>query len=74
MKLVSVIVVLALAGCATFSPDTEKSISRDKTMEKLAKTALITEMLNSQDPLVRAKGAEIADKFLIEQKKGLFGF
>ena len=73
MRLTTIILTLLLSGCATFSPDVEKSISRDKTMEKLAKTALITEMLNSNDPIVRAKGAEIADKFLVE-KKNLLGF
>ena len=73
MKFSIIIISLILTGCATFSPDAEKSISRDKTMEKLAKTAIITEMLNSPDPIVRAKGAEIADKFLVE-KKNLFGF
>ena len=73
MKFSIIIISLLVTGCATFSPDAEKSISRDKTMEKLAKTAIITEMLNSPDPIVRAKGAEIADKFLVE-KKNLFGF
>ena len=43
-------------------------------MEKMAKTALINEMLNSPDPHVRAKGAQIAEKFLIEPKKNIFGF
>jgi len=75
MKFVfSFLLALMLTGCASFSPDVEKSVSRDKTMEKLAKTALITEMLNSPDPVVRAKGAEIADKFLKEPKKNIFGF
>ena len=73
MKYTAIILALLLTGCASFSPDAEKSISRDKTMEKLAKSAIITDMLNSPDPLVRAKGAEIADKFLVE-KKNLFGF
>ena len=73
MKFSIIIISLLVTGCATFSPDAEKSISGDKTMEKLAKTAIITEMLNSPDPIVRAKGAEIADKFLVE-KKNLFGF
>ena len=74
MKYTVIVLAILLSGCATFSPDAEKSISRDKTMEKLAKTALITEMLNSNDPIVRAKAAEIADKFLIEPKKNIFGF
>jgi PBP1b-binding outer membrane lipoprotein LpoB len=74
MKIILITAVILLTGCATFSPDTEKSLSRDKTMEKLAKTALITEMLNSPDPIVRAKAADIADKFLVEPRKNLFGF
>lgn len=74
MKYTALVLSLMLSGCATFSSDTEKSLSRDKTMEKLAKTALLTEMLNSPDPVVRAKAAEIADKFLIEPKKNLLGF
>jgi hypothetical protein len=49
-------------------------LSRDQTMEKMAKTALINEMLNSPDPHVRAKGASIAEKFLTEPKKNIFGF
>lgn len=74
MKIILITAAILLTGCATFSPDTEKSLSRDKTMEKLAKTALITEMLNSPDPIVRAKAADIADKFLVEPRKNLFGF
>lgn len=75
MKLVtSILSLLLLAGCSTFNPDVEKSISRDQTMEQMAKTALISEMLNSPDPHVRAKGAEIAAKFLTEKKKSLFDF
>ena len=74
MKYTLIVLALLLTGCATFSPDAEKSISRDRTMEKLAKTALITEMLNSPDPIVRAKAADIADKFLTEPKKNLLGF
>jgi PBP1b-binding outer membrane lipoprotein LpoB len=74
MKFTIILLAVLLTGCATLDSDAEKSISRDKTMEKLAKTALITEMLNSKDPIVRAKAAEIADKFLVEPKKNLFGF
>jgi hypothetical protein len=40
----------------------------------MAKAALINEMLTSPDPHVRAKGAAIAEKFLIEPKKNIFGF
>ena len=64
---------MLLAGCAT-NPEVEKSISRDQTMDRMAKTALINEMLNSPDPIVRAKGAAIAEKFVIEPKKNIFGF
>ena len=75
MKITIVILALLLSGCAaTFDPAVEKSISRDKTMEKMAKAALINDMLNSPDPAVRYKGAEIAEKFLIEPKKNIFGF
>ena len=69
----TIILVALLAGCAT-NPEVQKSISRDQTMDNMAKTALINEMLTSPDPHVRAKGASIAEKFLTEPKKGLFGF
>jgi PBP1b-binding outer membrane lipoprotein LpoB len=74
MKFTIILLTVLLTGCATFDVDAEKSISRDKTMEKLAKTAVLTEMLNSPDPIIRAKAAEIADKFLVEPKKNIFGF
>jgi len=75
MKFAISIVAVLLTGCAiTSNPEVEKSVSRDQTMEKMAKTALINEMLNSPDPHVRAKGAAIAEKFLIEPKKNIFGF
>ena len=74
MKIV-VVTALLLSGCASMSnPDVEKSLSRDQTMEKMAKAALINDMLNSPDPAIRYKGAEIAEQFLTEPKKGLFGF
>lgn len=75
MKIAISIIALVLSGCAiTSNPEVDKSISRDQTMEKMAKTALINEMLNSPDPHVRAKGAAIAEKFLTEPKKNIFGF
>jgi hypothetical protein len=75
MKIAIGIVALLLSGCAiTTNPDVEKSLSRDKTMEKMAHAALINDMLNSPDPAVRYKGAEIAEKFLTEPKKNIFGF
>lgn len=70
MKTVLVITLL-LVGCA--SPDVEKSISRDRTMNDMAKTALINEMLNSPDPAVRLEGARIAKDF-VNPKKRLFDF
>jgi outer membrane murein-binding lipoprotein Lpp len=73
MKIAIIISTLLLAGCAT-NPDVEKSISRDQTMDRMAKTALINEMLNSPDPHVRSKGAAIAEKFVIEPKRNIFGF
>jgi PBP1b-binding outer membrane lipoprotein LpoB len=76
IKVFTIVGLLALVGCAT-DPVTEKSMSRDKTMEKLAKTALITEMLSSSDPHIRAKGAAIAEQFVVEPKKNIksiFGF
>ena len=73
MKLTLIIAAMLLAGCAT-NPEVQKSISKDQTMDKLAKAALINDMLNSPDAHVRAKGAAIAEKFLIEPKKNLFGF
>ena len=75
MKIAVVIIAALLSGCAALSsPDVEKSLSRDKTMEKMAKAALINDMLNSPDPHIRAKGASIAEQFLIEPKKNMFGF
>ena len=73
MKIVIVIASIVLAGCAT-NPEVQKSISKDQTMDKMAKAALINEMLVSPDPHVRSKGAAIAEKFLIEPKKNIFGF
>jgi hypothetical protein len=43
-------------------------------MEQMAKAALINDMLHSPDPHIRAKGASIAEKFLTEPKKNIFGF
>ena len=76
MKILVALTLVLLSGCASMSnADVEKSLSRDKTMEKMAKAALINDMLNSADPHIRAKGAAIAEKFLVEEpKKGLFGF
>ena len=73
MKIALIIASLVLAGCAT-NPEVQKSVSRDQTMDKMAKAALINEMLNSPDAHVRAKGAAIAEKFLTEPKRNLFGF
>jgi len=67
MKSIVLIAVL-LAGCAT-NPDLEKSVSKDRTMTDMAKTALINEMLNSPDPHVRSKGAEAAKEFINPTKK-----
>ena len=75
MKLLAISIVLFLAGCATTNPDVEKSLSRDETLVRAAKIALINEMLASPDPIVRAKAAEIADKFINgKEKKSLFNF
>jgi len=75
MKIAVVIIAVMLSGCAVMSnPDVEKSVSRDKTMEYMARSALINDMLNSPDAHVRAKGAAIAEKFLTEPKRNLFGF
>ena len=75
MKIAIGIIALMLSGCAVMSsPEIEKSVSRDKTMEQMAKAALINDMLNSPDAHVRAKGAAIAEKFLTEPKKNMFGF
>jgi uncharacterized protein YcfL len=73
MKIALIIASVLLVGCAT-NPEVQKSISKDQTMDKMAKTALINEMLVSPDAHVRAKGAAIAEKFLIEPKKNIFGF
>jgi hypothetical protein len=75
MKIAVIIIALMLSGCAVMSnPEVEKSLSRDKTMEQMARAALINDMLNSPDPHIRAKGAAIAEKFLTEPKKNIFGF
>ena len=75
MKSLIALVLVLLSGCASLSnPEVEKSVSRDKTMEQMAKAALINDMLNSPDPHIRAKGAAIAEKFLTEPKKNIFGF
>ena len=75
MKITVGFIALMLSGCAIMSsPEIEKSLSRDKTMEHMAKAALINDMLHSPDAHVRAKGAAIAEKFLTEPKKKLFGF
>jgi uncharacterized protein YcfL len=73
MKITLIIASILLVGCAT-NPEVQKSVSKDQTMDKLAKAALINDMLNSPDAHVRAKGAAIAEKFLIEPKKNIFGF
>jgi PBP1b-binding outer membrane lipoprotein LpoB len=74
MKIIVVIMAIMLSGCAVMSnPEVEKSVSRDKTMEQMAKAALINDMLNSPDTHVRAKGAAIAEKF-VEPKRNIFGF
>lgn len=73
IRTITVASLFVLGGCAT-NPDIEKSMSRDKTMEKMAKTALINEMLISPDPHIRAKGASIAEQFLIEPRRNIFGF
>ena len=73
MKIALIISAVLLAGCAT-NPEVQKSISKDQTMDKMAKAALINEMLVSPDAHVRAKGAAIAEKFLTEPKKNMFGF
>ena len=74
MKIILIIAAVLLSGCAATNPEVQKSLSRDQTMDKMAKTALINEMLNSPDPHVRSKGAAIAEKFVIEPKRNIFGF
>jgi hypothetical protein len=75
MKLFIGVIAIWLSGCAVMpNTEVEKSLSRDKTMEKMARAALINDMINSSDPAIRYKGAEIAEKFLVEPKKNLFGF
>ena len=59
MKITLIIVSVLLAGCAT-NPEVQKSISKDQTMDRMAKVALINEMLINPDAHVRAKGAAIA--------------
>ena len=72
MKLSAIILGLLLAGCAS-NPDLEKSKSRDKTAESLAKAGLLAEMLKSEDPVVRSQAAKTADQF-INKPKNIFGF
>ena len=73
MRITIVIASIVLAGCAT-NPEVQKSISKDQPMDRMAKAALINEMLVSPDPHVRSKGAAIAEKFLTEPKRNIFGF
>ena len=40
MKIAIVIASIVLAGCAT-NPEVQKSISKDQTMDRMAKAALI---------------------------------
>jgi hypothetical protein len=68
---VILVITLLLAGCAT-NPDVEKSTSRDRAAENMAKAAIIGEMLKSPDPIVRSKGADAAEKFV--NPKRLFDF
>ena len=71
MKTVLVIsFLLLLTGCAL--PNTD-SVSRDRTMSDMAKTALINEMLNSPDPAVRLEGSRIAKDFVVPKRR-LFDF
>jgi hypothetical protein len=70
MKSILIITALLLAGCAS-NPDVDKSMSRDRTMNDMAKTALINEMLNSPDPAVRLEGSRIAKEFIVP-KRSLF--
>ncbi len=68
MKFLASLVLFVLAGCATTTPEVDRAISRDRTMESIAKAAVINEMLNSKDPIVRARGAEAAAEFLRKEK------
>ncbi len=72
MKKLLLIPLLVLAGCATTDPEVVKSTSRDKTMDNMARIALINEMLNSRDPIIRAKGAEAAAEFVKKEKRSIF--
>lgn len=68
-----IVIAAALTGCA--ATVTDPAVSRDQTLERMTKIALINEMLNSPDPIVRAKAAEIAAQFIApEKKKNIFGF
>ncbi len=72
MKKLLLIPLILLAGCATTDPEVVKSASRDKTVDNMAKAAIINEMLNSKDPVVRAKGAEAAAEFVKKEKRSIF--
>lgn len=63
-----ILTAVFLTGCASYSPDVEKSVSRDRTMNDMAKTALINEMLNSPDPAVRLEGSRIAKDFILPKR------
>ena len=43
-------------------------------MESMAKAALINQMLQSPDPVVRNKGADAAAEFLKKEKRSIFDF
>ena len=61
--------LLLLTGCSTTPSD---SVSRDRTMESMAKAALINQMLQSPDPVVRNKGADAAAEYLKKEKSNFF--
>ena len=55
-------------------PKEREGITRDKTMENMAKIALINEMLTSPDPSVRLEGARAASEFLKKEKRSIFNW
>lgn len=69
-----ILVAALLTGCATSDPDVVRSQSRDRTAENMAKAALIGAMLQSDDPVVRAKGADAASEFVKKEKRSIFDY
>lgn len=86
MKKLSVILLLALTGCASSADhygtyvEAQKSLSRDATIAEAARIAALTEMVKSADNEVRIQAIKALQEIqrskrpiIVQQPKGLFG-